>query len=101
MMSFACGYQRARPRQEIVEALEMEDRYFRELVSEIPEIITSSKSGYWILPLVDITGIEVKKAREVIEGEDRRRMIVLYLRQRKQRQVLRNLEGLEKQLAFV
>lgn len=100
MMDYCCGYKNARPRQEIVEFLRMPDRQFRDICAEIPEIITSVHSGYWILPLVDATGEEIRAAREVLEGQDRRRVIALYVRMRRQRLVLRNLEGKIKQQEF-
>lgn len=98
MMAFVCGYRNARPRREIAQVLQMEDRYFREVCSEIPEIITSVKWGYWILPLVDRFGDEVRMARVVIEGEDRRRIIALYLRHRRQRRAVSQLNQVETQM---
>jgi predicted translin family RNA/ssDNA-binding protein len=102
MMSFACGFRRARPRQEIIEALGLDDRYFRDICAETPEIITSEKFGYYILPLVDPTGEETRFAlKEVNEGDMRRKIIGMYLRMRRQRNAIRRLQDKEKQLAFV
>lgn len=91
MLRHHCGYKAAAPRRMIAQALEMEDRYFRLVCSTIDEIITSSKYGYWILPLVDLSGLEVKFAMEEVENEERRRMIALYLRQKRQRAAIRKL----------
>ena len=91
MTRYHVGHKNGTARANIVSALGIDDRTFRDLCSEIPEIITSSKWGYYILPLVDRTGEEVRVARDIIEGEDRRRLIALYLRQRRQRKALRIL----------
>lgn len=100
MMSQHCGFNKARPRMVIAEALKMEDRHFRAVCAEIPEIITSHQFGYYILPLVDLSGEETRKAREILEGEDKRRIISLYLRMRRQRQAVRRMAGKERQPAF-
>lgn len=97
MMLKHCGYRAAAPRKEIASILEIEDRHFRKICAEIPEIIASSHYGYWILPLVDTTGIEADIARQVVEGENRRRMIALYLRQRRQREAIRKMANKEAQ----
>ena len=98
MTAHHCGYKNATPRQNIAIALNMPDRYFREVCSEIPEIITSIHYGYWILPLVDPVGLETMVAREVLDKEDRRRIIALYLRNRKQRKAIQNMTEKNKQL---
>ena len=91
MMKWACGYKNARNRKEIINCLMMEDRYFREVCSTIPEIITSSQEGYYIMPLVDKLGDEVRHAREIVEGEDRRRIVSQYLRYRRQKAAIAKL----------
>lgn len=91
MMTWACGYHNFRKRREIVSSLGMEDRYFRAVCAKIPEIITSSHEGYYILPLVDLSGDEVRYAREIVMGEERRRIISLYLRHRRQREAIQRL----------
>ena len=101
MMINHCGYRSASMRYQITQTLHMEDRHFRQVCSQIPEIITSHLYGYYILPLVDLTGEETRIAREIINGEDRRRMISLYLRQRRQKQAIRKMSDKERQLAFV
>ena len=82
----------------------MEDRKFRKICAAIPEIMTSSKYGYYILPLYTLDRREIEVAKEILENEDRRRMIALYLRQRKQRSAVKRLEEnslfKEKQLDF-
>ena len=98
MYSFYCGFIKARPRQVIASALGYEDRHFRAICSMIPECITSHIYGYYILPLVDTTGIETRRAREILNGEDRRRIIALYLRMRRQREAIKRMESAEKQL---
>ena len=100
MMSFYCGYRKAGPRIQIAFALGLEDRYFRQVCAEIPEIITSSFSGYYILPLIDLTGEEAKAARNILENEDRRRIIALYLRNRKQKAAVKKMQDGEKQYVF-
>ena len=100
MMKYRCGHFNASPRHEIIKYLNMDDRYFREVCSLIPEIITSAEHGYYILPLTDPTGEETRFARQIVEGEERRRMIALYLRQRKQRQAIKRMEAAERQLEF-
>lgn len=94
-----CGYKHAAPRRDIAKVLGMEDRYFRATCSSIDELMTSSRLNYYILPLVDITGEETRMAKQIVEGEERRRMIALYLRQRRQRQAIRRMSG-DKQMAF-
>lgn len=91
MLKWACGYKNARNRKDIENCLMMEDRYFRTVCAEIPEIITSSKGGYWILPSIDPSGDEIRHAREIAMGEDRRRIISLYLRHRRQREAIQRL----------
>ena len=98
MMNYYQGFVRARPRQIIAQALGMEDRHFRAICAEIPEIITSHRFGYYILPLVDTTGIETRRARDIVNGEDRRRIIALYLRMRRQRQAIKRMQDAEKQM---
>ena len=94
MLARHCGYKNAVPRREIVLALGIEDRHLRAICAEIPEILTSSHYGYWCLPLVDTTGLEADIAQQVIEGEDRRRIIALYLRNRRQRQAIKRMRGI-------
>ncbi len=98
MYSSHCGFIKACPRQIIAQNLGYEDRYFREVCSQISEIITSAKFGYYILPLVDLTGLETRRAREILDGEDRRRIIALYLRMRRQRQAIKIMQAAEKQM---
>ena len=98
MYSHHCGYKNAQPRRVITDALQMEDRYFREVCSQIPEIITSIEYGYWILPLTDVSGLETMVAKQVIEGEDRRRIIALYLRNRRQRIAIKKMQDKERQM---
>jgi len=98
MMNYHRGFIQARPRQVIAHALGYRDRHFRAICAAIPEIISSSHYGYYILPLVDATGIETRRAREILDGEDRRRIIALYLRMRRQRQAIKRLEMAEKQM---
>lgn len=100
MNLFYCGKARRTPRRQIADALGIEDRRFREICSEIPEIITSSKFGYYILPLTDPTGEETTFARNIVEGEERRRMIALYLRQRRQRVAIKKMQAAERQMEF-
>jgi hypothetical protein len=102
MMRYHCGYRRAFPRQQIAPVLRMEDRHFRDVCAEIPEIITSIHSGYWILPLVDASGEEARVAKSVLENEDRRRIIALYLRMRRQREAINTLrlKHTQTELAF-
>jgi len=97
MMAFHCGYRNACPRQKIASHLGMTDRLFRDVCAEIPEVFTSVHYGYWILPLVDETGEEVRVAKDVLENEDRRRVIALYMRTRRQRHAVRKLEGVRQQ----
>ncbi len=94
------GFIKAVPRKQIAEALGLDDRYFRDVCAEIPEIITSEKYGYYILPLTDPTGLEARRAREIINGEDRHRMISLYLRMRRRRQAITRMLDRERQLQF-
>ena len=98
MMANHCGYKRAVPRQDIADALGMPDRYFRTVCATIPEILTSCNYGYYILPLVDLTGEEMRVAREILEGENRRSLIASYLRHRKQREAIRRMEHKERQM---
>ena len=100
MYEYCCGFKNAKLRAEIASDLDIEDRHFRDICSEIPEIITSSHYGYYILPLVDLTGVEARFARDIVEGEERRRMVALYLRQRRQRQAIRRMEMAERQQEF-
>jgi hypothetical protein len=100
MYSLYCGKDNRAPRHEIASKLGIEDRSFRLICSQIPEIITSSRWGYYILPLVDLTGEETRFARAIVEGEERRRMIALYLRQRRQRKAIKNMGMSEKQYEF-
>ncbi len=102
MMGYHCGCHHAIPRQRIAAILGMEDRHFRDVCAEIPEIITSVHRGYWILPLVDATGEETAAARSVLEHEDRRRVISLYLRMRRQRSAVAALtqKHTQTELAF-
>lgn len=97
MMAHHCGYKNACPRREIANALSIEDRKFRAICAEIDEIIGSVRYGYYILPLVDTTGIETNIARQIIDGEDRRRIIALYLRNRRQRLAVKRMRGVEVQ----
>jgi hypothetical protein len=94
------GYKQAQPRKMIADDLGIEDRRFREVCSEIPEIITSVKYGYYLLPLTDPTGEETRVAREILEHEDRRRIVALYLRNRRQRQAIKRMEAKEQQKEF-
>jgi hypothetical protein len=98
MMFFHQGFVKARPRKLIAQSLGIEDRRFRDICAEIPEIITSHRFGYYILPLVDLTGIETRRARDILDGEDRRRIITLYLRMRRQRQAVKIMQNAEKQM---
>jgi hypothetical protein len=98
MMNYHQGFVKARPRQVIAQTLGIEDRHFRAICAEIPEIITSHRFGYYILPLVDLTGIETRRARDILDGEDRRRMISLYLRMRRQRQAIKKMQAAERQM---
>lgn len=98
MMCYHCGYQKAAPRKQIANNLNIEDRHFRAICAEIPEILGSVHYGYWILPLMDTTGTEAHIAREVLNGEDRRRMIALYLRYRRQRTAVKRMQDAERQL---
>jgi len=102
MARYHCGFHRAHPRQQIAQALSMEDRHFRDVCAEIPEIITSVHRGYWILPLVDMTGEEAAAAKAILEHEDRRRIIALYLRMRRQRSAVAALQTqhIQSQFAF-
>jgi len=93
------GFKHAAPRRDIAKTLGFEDRYFRQICADISECITSSHIGYYILPLVDLTGEETKMARDIVLGEERRRMVALYLRQRRQREAIRKMAG-DKQMAF-
>lgn len=86
------GYEKRKHRTEITTLLNIPDRQFRAVCAEIPEIISTHDGGYYILPLVDTTGEETRIARAIIEGEDRRRMIALYLRQRRRRQAIQRLQ---------
>lgn len=76
-----------------------DDREFRELCADIPEIITST-DGYYILPLVDLSGEETHHALEIINGQSRRRMIALYLRQRRQRKAIHKMRDTVTQPEF-
>jgi len=91
MMRNHCGWRCAARRQDIAQALVMEDRHLRNVCAEIPEIISSHELGYYILPLMDMDGEETRKALEIINGEDRRRMISLYLRQRRRRKAIKEM----------
>lgn len=93
MIDYHCGWRRAHRRQDIARVLGMEDRHLRNVCAEIPEIMASHDLGYYILPLVDKTGEETKVARSIIDGEDRRRLISLYLRQRRRRKAIEEMRG--------
>src|SRR3990167_3886824 len=93
MLARHCGHKNAVPRREIAHALGIEDRHLRAICAEIPEILTSSHYGYWCLPLVDTTGLEADTAVQAIETAGRRRLIALYLRQRRQRQAIKRMRG--------
>lgn len=96
MLARHAGYKRAVPRREIAFALGIEDRKFRAICAEIDELVTSVKYGYYILPPI-IDSVEADIARQIIEGEDRRRIIALYLRNRRQRQAVRRMRWAEVQ----
>jgi len=99
MMTFHCGHENAATRNKIVSVLGMDDRYFRLVCSVIPEILTSHRRGYWILPLVDATGEETKIALET-QKEDRRRIISDYLRMKRRKQAIKRMSEKAKQFTF-
>jgi len=90
MKAHHCGFANRGKRGQIALALFMEDRYFRELCSQIPEIITSSAEGYYFLPAEDPAGTEEAKALELID-ENRRRAIALFLRSKRQKRAVREM----------
>jgi hypothetical protein len=90
MKAHHCGFANRAKRGQIALALFMEDRYFRELCSQIPEIITSSAEGYYFLPAEDPAGTEETKALELID-ENRRRAIALFLRSKRQKRAVREM----------
>jgi len=92
MRAFRCGYKNRSPRKEIADVLNMDDRKFRELCADIPEIITSSTGGYYILPLNDPTGEESRIARELL-SESRKRAVSLFWRAKKQRRAIDEMEN--------
>ena len=100
MMTFHCGYRKAMPHSQIAKSMGYAGRVFRDICAEIPEIIGGVQLGYYCLPLVDLTGEETRVARDILNGSERRRMIALYLRQRRQRQAIKRMEGAEKQMEF-
>lgn len=103
MMDKHQGYKKAMPRHIIAGALNMPDRHFRQVCSQIDEIITSHKCGYYVLPLYDFSGVETMIAKEIVEGEERRRIVNLYLRSRRQRKAISKMamSKKEEQLTFV
>jgi hypothetical protein len=90
MKAHHCGFANRAKRGQIALALFLEDRYFRDLCSQIPEIITSSAEGYYFLPTEDPTGTEEAKALELID-ENRRRAIALFLRSKRQKRAVREM----------
>ena len=97
MMNNHQGYKKAMPRHIIASALNIPDRHFRQVCSQIDEIITSHKFGYYILPLYDFSGIETMVAKEIVEGEERRRIVALYLRSRRQRKAISKMSMAKKE----
>ena len=87
MKAHHCGFANRAKRDQIARALFLEDRYFRELCSQIPEVMTSSTEGYWLIPQEDPTGGEYHQAMNTI-GENRRRAISLFLRSRRQKRAI-------------
>ena len=90
MKAHHCGFANRTKRDQVARALFFEDRYFRDLCSQIPEIITSSAEGYYFLPTEDPTGAEEAKALELID-ENRRRAIALFLRSKRQKRAVREM----------
>lgn len=95
MKANCCGYMNAKPRREIVNATFIDDRSFRDICAEIPEIITSSKKGYYVLP--DVPSVsEQDIALEAIK-EHRRRAISSLTRLKGQRNFIRGIRDSVKQ----
>lgn len=92
---YATGYAHAKPRHIIVSALGIDDRLFRDVCTSIPEIMTSSDRGYWMLK-EDVIGEEYRVAREALE-EDRRRVISLWKRNKMKRRAIDELDNKNKQ----
>lgn len=101
MYDNVCGYRSSKPRGAIALVLGIEDRHFRAICATIDEVITSCHRGYYILPLVDPTGEETRVARDIVENEDRRRVIALYLRTRRQKVAIKKMQSAERQQEFV
>lgn len=91
------GFAKRTVHMNIVRALSMNDRYFRDLVSDIPEIITSSSHGYYILPQEDAAGEECRIAENIIL-EHRKRAIALFLRAKKQKRAIADMANKNQQL---
>lgn len=114
MYTHAKGYRNIVTRKSILDGVGVIcDRSLREILAEIPEVISTSNdtvvlpdgeivqlqsAGYYVLPLRDDDGRETRIARAIVNGEDRRRMIHLYLRQRQRRQAIRMMEESECQV---
>ena len=77
MMKYACGFRNAKTKDNILPFVGLEERIFRQLASFSDLIFSSSERGYWIRPLVDISGEEMREAKESL-AEERRRAINLY-----------------------
>lgn len=75
---YACGYQNARKKKDILPFINFDERYFRNLVSASNIIFSSSDRGYWILP--EKVGEQEKKIALDSLREERSRTISLYLK---------------------
>ena len=93
------GFANRAKRDQIARALFLEDRYFRDLYSQVPEIMSSSEHGIWILPQEDPTGGEYHQAMHTI-GENRRRAISLFLRSKRQKKAIQAMVDKKVQLAL-
>ena len=93
---YVTGYKQARPRHLISSALGIDDRVFREVCADIPEIISSCEIGYWMLPARDITGEEAEQARKAL-NQERAKYISMYYRTRKKRRAVDEMANLDKQ----
>ena len=100
MYKYHCGHNNRTWRHTIAKTLNMPDRHFRKVCSFISEIITSSKQGYYILPLTDFTGEETKIAVELLK-EERKKIISLYRRGKGQRKAISKMAMSKKEEQLV
>ena len=91
MHKYAEGTRNAKTRKIISSCLQINDAELQRAMSQIPQIISSSSDGYYILEN-DPKPEEIYAAKQKIE-EHRSRIISLYKRYRKQRQYINSLKN--------